>query len=160
MSAPVLDWKGAEVRRRVAAACAVGVDATMEDAAGKARAAHPAYPPASEPGERYATRTGDLTASIGVKDPAVEIAAHVVGVWGASADDALYVEIGTSRKGSGAPRAQTRALTGASAGMWAIPGPSDPPQMSARYYLRPAASEAYSLLGLRIAAAYQGTELG
>ena len=153
-----LDWKGPEVRRKVAGACVLAVDATMADGVKKAKADHPGYPPASRPGERYASRTGFAVASTTIKAAAVLIGAHVRGTWGSDDNTSLFVEIGTSRKGSGAPRADVRAAAG-DGNMWAIPGPSDPAQMAARYTLRPAAQDANSLLALRIAAAYNGAAL-
>ncbi len=153
-----IDWKGPEVRDKVAAAAIAGVDFTMEDAVRKSKANHVAYPPASLPGERYANRTGSETASLTVKDPAGIVGARVRGTWGADNDTSLYVEIGTSRKGSGAPRAEIRAAEGGG-DMWAIPPPSNPPQMAARYTLRPAASQANRLLAARIGMAFRGEEL-
>jgi hypothetical protein len=153
-----LDWKGADVRRRVAAACVVAVDATLADGVRKAKADHPGYPPASAPGERYASRTGFLLGSTTIQEPAVLAGAHVRGTWGSDANYALYVELGTSRKESGYPRAQVRAAE-SGGDMWAIPGPSDPAQMAARYTLRPAAQEANSLLGVRIGLAYRGEQM-
>jgi hypothetical protein len=154
----VLDWKGREVRDRVAAAAVAGVDATMADAVRKAKANHRQYPPASAPGERYANRTGAESASMTIKEPAVEEGGVVRGTWGADADSSLYVEIGTSRKRSGFPRAEVRAAEG-EGDMWAIPPPSAPPQMAARYTLRPAAQMANQLLAARIAAAFMGEGL-
>lgn len=153
-----LNWKGDEIRRKVAAAAALGVDRTLADAVRKAKADHPAYPPASAPGERFATRTGFLEGSIKIVAAAAPAGPLIGGQWGADANYALYVELGTSRKGSGAPRAQVRAAEGGG-NMWAIPGPASPPQMAARYTLRPAATEAYRLLPMRIGAAFRGEEL-
>lgn len=154
----VLDWKGPTVRRHVEAACIIGVDATMADAVRKAKQDHGSYPPASAPGERYANRTGFETAAMTIKAPAAPFGAHVRGAWGNDANTSLYVEIGTSRKGSGAPRAEERAAEGGG-DMWAIPPPSSPPQMAARYTIRPAAQQANSLLAVRIGAAYRGEEM-
>jgi hypothetical protein len=151
----VLDWKGDDIRRKVAAAAIVGVDATLARAVDLAKADHPSYPPASQAGERYASRVGFAVASTTIKAPAVLVGAHVRGTWGADADYSLFLEIGTSRKDSGEPRADVRAAEG-DGNMWAIPGPSSSPQMAARYTLRPAAAEANSLLAVRIGLAYRG----
>jgi len=151
-----IDWKGKELLTRVAAAAAAGVDATMADAVAKARANHPGYPPASRPGQRFASRTGFLENSIVISSEAKPDGLKVRGRWAAEANYALYVEIGTSRLGSGAPRAREREALGGEV-MWAVPGPAHPALMAARFTLRPAASEAYRLLPARIAAVFRGT---
>lgn len=159
----VLDWKGPEVRRKVAVAAAVGLDATMEEGVAKARESHEPYPPASPPDTPYANRTGALTGSTTVKVHAVFVSlTKIVGTWGSSSGHALYDEIGTSRRDSGAPRAQVRALAGAAGSMWDIsyPSPAEHPLMAPRLYLRPAAQDAYAGLGRRIAEAYNAETLG
>lgn len=157
-----LDWKGDEVRRHVAEASVIGVEATMEEGVAIARSGHPEFPPASAPDTRYANRTLELMGSTSVKDHAHLRGAKVVGVWGADANYALYVELGTSRKDSGAPRAQIRALRGPELGMWEItyPSPNEHPLMAPRYTLRPAADEAYRGLVRRIRTAYQAVSRG
>ncbi len=150
-----LDWKGGDVRRKVALACAVGIDATMAEAVRLAKADHAPYPPSSAPGERFHSRMAFLEGSIQIFDEAIPSnEVWIAGSWGAEANYSLYVELGTSRKASGAPRAQMRARSATPPGMYAIPGPAVPPLMAARYTLRPAAVEAYMLLGANIAAAY------
>lgn len=151
-----LDWKGAEVRAKVAAAATLGLDATMAEAVAIAKTDHPPYPPSSAPETPYANRTGFLTGSTTIKAAAVEVGNRISGRWGSDANYSLYVEIGTSRKSSGAPRAEVRALVGPSAGMWEIsyPSPSEHPQMAPRYYLRPAADVAYRGLAGKIALFY------
>lgn len=151
-------WKGPEVREKMRAAAVAGVDFTMEDAARKAERNHREYPPSSAPHERFASRSGALAASYAVKDPAVEVAGKVRGTWGSDLRYSLFVEIGTSRKRSGFPRAEVRAAEGGG-DMWAIPGPSVPPQMADRRTMRPAQAEAQRLLALRIGAAFRGEEL-
>lgn len=154
-----LDWKGGEVRARMAAAAVAGINFTNEDAVKKAQARHREFPPASEPHERFASRSGALAASYAVKEPAVEAGGRVRGTWGSDVDSSLYVEIGTSRKRSGFPRADVRAAEGGG-DMWAIPGPSVPPQMADRRTMRPAAAQANRLLALRIGAVFRGEGLG
>lgn len=149
----VLNWEGKKVARKVATAAAVGIDATMAEAVRLAKEDHLPYPPPSAPGERFHNRTGFLASSIQIVSPAEPTVFNIKGQWGADANYALYVEIGTSCKDSGFPRAQQRAAEGMG-DMYAIPGPSVPPQMAARYTLRPAAAEAYPMLASFIAAAY------
>lgn len=158
MGVALIDWKGSEVREHVVEAARIGIDETMADAVRKARANHPHYPPASAPGERYASRTGDNVADITIKVPASHDGLHIRGVWGSTNHLSLYLEIGTSRKASGFPRAQERAAA-AGGDMWAVPPPSEPPQMAARYTLRPAASMAYKLLPVRMGIAFRGEEM-
>lgn len=153
----LVDWKGAAVRQHVAEACRLGVDATMDDAVRKARAGHPEYPPSSRPGAPYANRSGSLVSGTVVKVKALLEGSRIRGVWGNLRDYSLFVEIGTSRDDSGFPRAQARAAEGAG-DMWAIPPPSEPPRMAARFTLRPAASLAYKKLGARIGAFFRGEE--
>lgn len=154
----VLIWKGREVREKMRAAAATGIDFTLADAARKASAHHRQYPPASAPHERFAGRTHALEDSYAIKEPAAEEGGVVRGTWGSDDDISLYVEIGTSRKRSGFPRAAVRAAEGGG-NMWAIPGPSVPPQMADRRTMRPAAQEANMRLGERIGAAFRGEEL-
>lgn len=151
-----LIWKGAEVRAKVAGAATLGVDATMAEGVTIAKAGHPSYPPSSMPDTPYANRTGFLTGSTTIKAPAVEVGSKIAGLWGSDANYSLYVEIGTSRKDSGAPRAEVRALVGPEIGMWEIsyPSPSEHPQMAPRYSLRPAADVAYRGLAGKIALFY------
>jgi hypothetical protein len=149
-----IKWYGDEVRAKVAAAAAVGVDVTNEKAAEKAEANHPEYPPASQPYERYADRTGDESRSIAVFTEAVEEDDRVHGQWGATAKQSLFLEIGTSMAG---PTAVEREQMGGG-DMDAIPDPVGP-KMAPRPFLRPAADEEYPLLGVRIGAAFRGESM-
>lgn len=153
-----IDWRGKQVAARVAAASTLGVDKTMSECVHDAKSGHPAYPPASEPGERYANRIGFASGSIQIFDAASFDGRKVSGSWGSGANYALYLEIGTSRKDSGFPRAQVREAEGGG-DMNAIPPPSDPPLMAARPVLRPAADAIYPRLPGRIGAAYRGESL-
>ena len=153
-----LNWRGPEVRAKMAAAAAIGIDFTNADAVKKARARHRQFPPSSEPHERFASRSGALAASYAVKEPAVEAGGRVRGTWGSDVGYSLFVEIGTSRKRSGFPHADVRAAEGGG-DMWAIPGPSVPPQMADRRTMRPAAAQAQRLLAGRIGMAFRGEEI-
>lgn len=154
------NWNGDQIKERMRAASKLGIDKTMSDCVSDARGSHPAYPPASEPGERFAYRSpGFDTAATDIKEPAhLDDDGNVTGSWGSNADYSLYLEIGTSRPDSGEPRAQVREAEGGG-DMSAIPGPSDPPLMAARPTLRPAADSKYPELGANIGAAYRGEEL-
>lgn len=153
-----IEWNGQGVSARVRAAAAAGVDKTMSECVTDARSGHPAYPPASEPGERYANRTGFDVASTDIQDHAHADVDRVHGSWGSTADYALFVEIGTSRESSGFPTAAQREAAGAG-NADAIPPPSDPPRMAARPTLRPAADANYPKLPGWIGAAYRGERL-
>lgn len=163
-------WKGDEVRAKVAAAAAVGIDATMDACVDHAKENHPAYPPASEPYERYANRTAAETGSIRILDNANGIAgamidgASVHGEWGATMNYSLFLEIGTSVTG---PTATERMEAGAyegpfdptlEAGWPGVAGPEGP-LMAPRPFLRPAADEEYPLLAARIGASYRGERI-
>lgn len=152
------EWRGDAVRERMEKAAALGVDKTMSECVGDARSGHPAYPPASEPGERYANRTGFDTASTDILDPAHSDGTRVHGSWGALSEVALFLEIGTSREGSGMPTASEREEMGGG-DMDAIPGPSEPPLMAPRPTLRPASDKHYPGLAEWIGMAFRGEEL-
>lgn len=158
------------VKAKLAAASALAIDYTLGKCVWRARMNH-----------EYLDRTGFLTASTTIYDFAKEVAPDIIsGRWGAHANYSLYVEIGTSRPDSGAPRAQVRAEEG-HGDMWSIPPPQPPgrhtdtrwvttagvrqkimgggPLMEARVFLRSAAAMEYPLLGFRIRAALHGEEL-
>lgn len=153
-----IQWNGKAISARVSAAAAAGVDKTMSECVADARSGHPAYPPASEPGERYANRTGFDAASTDIRDHARDDGGRVHGSWGSDADYALFVEIGTSREASGFPTAEEREAAGAG-NADAIPPPSDPPRMAARPTLRPAADANYPKLPQWIRRAFSGERL-
>jgi hypothetical protein len=155
MGVATLRWNGAEVRRKIVAAAHVGVDTTMAAAVRHAAANHPGYPPASEPYERFHSRTGFEVGSIKIFDAAsLRDPTVIAGQWGADASQSIYLEIGTSIAG---PTAGARALAGAG-DMSAIPPPIGP-LMAPRPFLRPAADEEYPLLAARIGAVYRGESL-
>lgn len=153
-----LNWNGDQVKARMRSAAKLGVDKTMGDCVADARSNHPAYPPASEPGERYANRTGFDIASIDIMEPAEALGEKVSGRWGSTSNVALFLEIGTSREGSGEPRAEVREAEG-DGDMDAIPPPSSPPLMAPRPTLRPAADTHYPGLSKNIGAAFRGEAL-
>ena len=166
-----LDWRGDEVFAKVLAATVLGVDRTLAESASQAKTAH-----------RWVSRTGFLEATIGVLAFAHVEGLRVSGSFGALANYALFVEVGTSRVGA---TALERVM--ASGGWWTIPGPAPAPGVTVsqsftilppggeygfstvhrgskrkgpltpmRAYLRPSAYVQFPLLPLRIAAAYQG----
>lgn len=166
-----LVWNGDEVFERVKAATLIAVDRTLAESADQAKRDH-----------RWVSRTGALEASISVLEFAHSDGFRISGSFGATANYALFVEIGTSRIG---PTSMERAI--ASAGWWTIPGPKPSPGVSvrqsftiippgggfgfrtahkpsvgtgplkiARPYLRTAAYFQFPLLPFRIAAAYRG----
>lgn len=166
-------WKGDEVRRRVAAAAAVGIEQTMADCVKDAAADHPPYPPASRPYERYANRTGFNTGSLWLGPAEVE-GTRVSGKWGDSSNYALFLEVGTSRVGPTAGErveaadgnmdaiAPPRFAEGESGVGWGgFNQPPDPsrertgPLMAPRPYLRPAADRHYRTLAERIGVAFR-----
>ena len=154
-----LKWNGDAVRRQLAAASALGIDKTMADCVTDAKSGHEVYPPASEPGERYAIRTGHAIGATQILQPAgPDEPGTIRGRWGSTDETALFVEIGTSREDSGFPRAQEREAA-ADGDMHAIPPPSDPPLMAARPTLRPAADTHYPGLPSNIGRAYRGESL-
>lgn len=154
-------WNGAAVRARVAAAAVIGVDQTLAACVVDAKSTH-----------EYENRTGFMNASTTIFDWATWEGDRVSGKWGAHAYYALFLEIGTSRPWSGAPRAQVRAAEG-HGDMWAIPPPQPigphtdtkwvkgeripgtGPLMTERMSLRPAAAREYPLLAERISIAYR-----
>lgn len=158
-------WNGAAVKAKVREAVLVGVDRTLTMCVARARDDH-----------GYMSRTGYMEMSVTVWDWAKPELGHVRGKWGAHANYGLFLEIGTSRWWSGAPRAAARAAA-AMGNMWAIslPQPDGPhtdtrwiggqklpgegPLMDPHMSLRPAADREYPLLKARIAAAYRGDPL-
>lgn len=169
-----LVWNGAEVLERVKAATLLGVDRTLAESADQAKRDH-----------EWASKTGFLEASIGVLAPAHSEGLRVSGSFGALANYALFVEVGTSRIGMTAVQ-----RTIGSDGWWTIPGPKPAPGvtvrqsftiippgggfgfrtirrpstktgplMIARSYLRAAAYFQFPLLPFRIAAAFQGERM-
>ena len=148
-----LDWRGDEVKAKVAAATMLAVDKTMSACVDDAKANHPGYPPASKPYEPYANRTATAVGSIRISDFASANGFIISGEWGsADVNYALFLEIGTSTSG---PTAEERAAGGL---LNAIPPPIGP-LMAPRPVLRPAADREYPLLGARIRAALAGTHL-
>lgn len=149
-----IDWKGKQVAAKVAAASVLGVEKTMAECVSDARANHPVFPPASEPYERYANRTGFETGAIRSNGASFD-GRKATGTWGAYTNYALFLEIGTSVAG---PTATDREIAGGG-DMDAIPPPIGP-LMAPRPYLRPASDAEYPLLASRIAAYYNGQEPG
>lgn len=147
-------WNGDRLKKRAIAASELGVDRTMGECVAEAKTGHPEFPPASNPGERYANRTGSLAGSIQMIAPAMFEGGKVNGSWGSLSNIALFLEIGTSRSG---PDAMEREAAGGG-NMWAIPAPDDT-LMAARPTLRPTADIQYPLLRSRVAAAFQGREM-
>jgi hypothetical protein len=171
------EWNGDAIFERVKAAAELGVDRTLAQAAAQAKHDH-----------RWVSRTGFLEATIGVLEFAHSDGLSVKGTFGALANYALDVEIGTSRIG---PTTFDRAA--GSAGWWTIPAAqpapgvrvmqaftlippgrgfgwstihkpsrspaSGGPLKAARPYLRPAAYTEFPLLPLRVAAAFKGEEM-
>lgn len=143
------------MRAKVAGAAKVGVDATMAACVKDAKDNHPGFPPASEPGERFHSRTGFQVGSIRIMEEATErTETEIVGQWGSDSEYGLYLEIGTSVAG---PTAQERAAAGGG-DMDAIP-PPEGPLMAPRPYLRPAADRENSFLAARIGAVFRGEPL-
>jgi hypothetical protein len=150
-----LIWKGPEVRAKVVTAASVGVDATMAACVREAKADHPAYPPASEPDTRFASRTGHEVGSIVIFEEAMwRSPERIGGQWGGDSDYSLFLEIGTSIQG---PTAQARAI--AADGDLSAVTPPIGPKMAPRPYLRPAADRQYPLLGVRIGQAFRGEQV-
>lgn len=145
-------WNGKEIAAKAAEAAVMGVERTMAECVSDARSDHPPFPPASEPYERYANRTGFETGAI-KSNGAHYDGVRVVGTWGAYTNYALFLEIGTSVAG---PTATEREETGAG-DMDAIPPPIGP-LMAPRPFLRPATDREYPLLASRIASYFRGEE--
>lgn len=145
-----LTWNGDKILAKVTEATIVAHDFTMAAAVSQAKRLHPLWN----------NRTSFLEASISIEEPAVYTGHRVTGQWGATANYALYLEIGTSRQGSGAPRAQVR-VADANGDMSRIlpPFPLQDPLMRPRTWLRPSASVHYPLFAGRIGTAYRGEEL-
>lgn len=146
-------WRGKEVAAKMAAASVLGVEKTISECVHDAAADHPPFPPASEPYERYANRTGNETGAIRSNGAEFD-GRRTRGTWGAYTNYALFLEIGTSIAG---PTATERESIGGG-DMDAIPPPVGP-LMAPRPFLRPAADKEYPLLGARIGAAFRGEEM-
>lgn len=141
-----LEWNGAKLKTKVQQASKLAIDATMADCVTTAKANHP-----------WHNRTGFLLGEIRIleaddgSEGAAAAGPETIGRWGDEANYALYLEIGTSRADSGAPRAEAREAA-AGGDMSAIPWPQpwDDPLMWPRPFLRPAADEHYPRLAERI----------
>jgi hypothetical protein len=149
----------------VLAAAALAIDYTMTLCVHRARSEH-----------AYMDRTGHMQGSVTILQGAVIGLHEVSGAWGATANYSLYLEIGTSRPWSAAPKAEERAVMGRG-DMWAIPEPQPGgrhtptvwtpqgkipgtgPLMEPRMSLRPAATAEYPLLAERVGMAYRGETL-
>lgn len=169
-----LDWRGNEVFAQVAAATVLAADATLSAAADHAKRDH-----------EYIDRTGFLSGSVAVLRPAVFQGLKVSGSFGATANYALYVEVGTSRVG-----ATARGRVVASEGWGTIPAPrpapgdaviqgftilppgrrrgyrtlhrpsvGEGPLKRARAFLRPAGYYQFPLFAFRIKAVLAGTPM-
>ena len=90
------EWNGKAVAAKVAAAAEIGVEKTMADCVHDARADHPAFPPASEPYERYANRTGFETGAIRSNGATFDGRRAFGATGSAYTEYALFLEIGTS----------------------------------------------------------------
>jgi hypothetical protein len=144
-----MTWNGDRLVAKAEAASVLGVDATMAACVSDAKRDH-----------EWKNVTGFEEGSIGLIDPAFVKVDKVQGRWGAEANTSLWLEIGTSREDSGAPRAEVRAQA-AGGNMSAVtpPQPADDPLMIPRPYLRPAADRQYPLLRVRIGAAMRGARM-
>lgn len=153
-------WNGRALLEKATEAAKAGIDRTMSECVDDARRGHEAYPPASQPGEKYANRTGFDVQSIRILDNADgSVGAtleegKVHGRWGSLSNIALFLEIGTSVAG---PNAMERE-DAAGGDMDAIAPPIGP-LMAARPTLRPASDREYPLLRPRIGAAFRGEEM-
>lgn len=170
-------WRGDAVKRRVAAAAALGIDKVDADCVAGAKRDHP-----------WSNQTGFEEGSITMAPAALE-GDRVRGRWGAYTAYSLALEIGTSRIG---PTIFEREQMGAG-DMWAIPGPKpdegetvmqpftilppgsmegqegfvtihkpsmgEGPLMHSRSFLRPQADLNYPLLAAYIGRAYRGQGL-
>lgn len=149
-----LIWKGDEVLAKVKGAAKLGIDETMAACVEHAKDNHPGYPPASEPYTRFANRTAHLVSSLQIIEDAQVDDDTIRGTWGSDAEEALYLEIGTSVEG---PTAPDRAALGDLL-EGTIP-PPEGPLMAPRPYLRPAADDpsGYPSLARRIAEAFRAS---
>jgi hypothetical protein len=148
-----LTWRGGEVADKMAAAAAVAIDQTMAECVAHAKSDHPSFPPASQPGSRFHSRSGFEVGSVKIMDSAsMRSATTVGGSWGADSNYSIFLEIGTSVKG---PTAEQRALE--AGGDMSMIAPAIGPLMAPRPFLRPAtdAADGYVLLPARIRAAFQ-----
>jgi hypothetical protein len=148
-------WNGGIVADKMAAAAKLSIDHTMAECVTHGKDDHPGYPPASEPYERFANRTGFQTGSIQILEDASPDGTVIGGQWGSDSNSALYLEIGTSEAG---PTAEAREIA-ADGNMGLIPPPIGP-LMAPRPFLRPAADIEYPQLAKRIGATYRGESLG
>ena len=130
----------------------LAVEKTMAECVSDAKSDHPVFPPASLPYERYANRTGFETGAIRSNGATFD-GRRTIGTWGAYANYALFLEIGTSVTG---PTATEREIAGGG-DMDAIPPPIGP-LMAPRPFLRPASDKEYPKLATRIGAYFRGEE--
>lgn len=153
-------WEGAKVLAKVRHACAEGLNHTTTECVRQIKFAG---------AHEYMDRTGDETNSTVVTQFATS--ADLRSVWGAHMPYSAYLEVGTSRPDSGAPRA-SRRIADAQGRMWDIVPPQpfgihtdtvwtpegkipgQGPLMAERMALRPAAFREYPLLAERIAISY------
>ena len=169
-----IDWKGDAILAKMGAAAKLALDKVMADCVSEAKRVH-----------AYQNRDGFLEASTQITTPATVEGLKVVGHWGALANYALFVEIGTSRIGSTAFQREQAA----GGMMWSIADPKPAegvsvlqsftifpigggefrtrrtpsigtgPLMAPRPFLRPAADLHYRFLSTYIGAAYRGENL-
>lgn len=82
-----LDWKGEEVKKKVADAVMFGINKTMEDCVVYAKNNHP-----------WMYRTGKLERSVKIAQFAQKVGNGFSGIWGSVATlYAIFLELGTSR---------------------------------------------------------------
>jgi hypothetical protein len=149
-------WKGDQVIAKVQADTELAIDKTMAECVREGKANHGTYPPASDPGEKYANRTAHEVGAIQIIEPAATDPdfRKVGGKWGSLSNVSLYLEIGTSIEGENAFEREQAA----EGNMNAVTPPIGP-LMAPRPTLRPAADVQYPLLRSRIAAARRGQEM-
>lgn len=141
-----LKWNGDRLIAKAALASKAGCDRTMSKCVTHAKDIH-----------KWHNEIGFAEGSIHTMTHAALSGGRVSGRWGSDANYFLFLEIGTSRADSGAPRAETR-MDAAAGNMSAItpPQPEGHPLMIARPALRPAADAEYPLLKLRIGQSFKG----
>jgi hypothetical protein len=149
-----LRWYGGRVADKMAYAAALGIDRTMAEAVSNAKDNHPSWPPASEPYERFHSRTGYTVNSIQIIEPGHLDAKSVHGQWGSRSKVSLFLEIGTSTDG---PTVEERV--DAAGGNFGMITPAIGPLMAPRPFLRPAMDLEYPRLAARIGAAFRGQEM-
>ncbi len=93
-----LNWRGPEVRAKVIAAAADGIDATMAAAILHAKSEHGAGAHALQ---RFESHTGELERSVRIVEPAREVGRAVRGLWGSvGLGYARRIELGFQGKDS------------------------------------------------------------